>query len=91
MVGLPDPVPVGAVPIGAGMLPTPMGLLPEPDEMGYGAEADPELEGMGPDTALELPATDEVAMGLFAPVPRGVWLAGAGVLGATHLVHTVEV
>lgn len=91
VIELPEPVPIGAVPTGAGTLPIPMGLLPEPDGIEYGAEADPELEGIGVDATLELPGTDEVVMGLFTPVLRGVWVAGAGVLGATHLVHTVEV
>ena len=36
-IGLPEPVPIGAVPIGPGKLPVPTGLLPlveEPDGMG---------------------------------------------------------
>lgn len=85
MIELLKPVPIGAVPIGDGTLPIAMGLFPEPDGMGYGPEADTELDGIGADAALELPGTDEVAMGLFALVLRGAWV------GATHLVHTVEV
>ncbi len=81
VIGLLEPVTIGAVPIGAGTLLAPMGLLPEPDGMGYGAEADPELEGIGADATLELPGTDEVAMGLFTPVLRGAWVVGAAVLG----------
>jgi len=71
VIGLPEPVPTGAVPSGPGTLPIPMGLLSEPDWMGYGAEADPELERIGADATLELPGTDGPAVGVLTPVLRG--------------------
>ena len=104
VTGLPEPDPLGPVPMGPGTLPVPTGLFPEPEEpdgMGYGAGAGPDPEGIGADATLELPGPeagkepvhrgiDGLATGELTPVLRGTDGATTPVLyiGAVDVAPT---
>lgn len=66
VVGLPDPVPIGAVPIGL------LSEAEEPDGVGYGAGAVSKLEGIEGDATLELLGTVEAEVEELTPVLRGM-------------------